>query len=54
MAGKPETGKVDDPAVLALIEKPRCGVPDTGPADKAKRKRRYTAQGSKWNKKVNY
>ncbi|KAK3719198.1 hypothetical protein QZH41_011746 [Actinostola sp. cb2023] len=51
MGGIPETGKLDDPELLALIEKPRCGVPDFGPADNAKRKRRHTLQGSYWKKK---
>lgn len=52
MGGKPETGKLDDPDLLALIDQPRCGMPDVGPSDNARRKRRYTLQGSRWHKKV--
>jgi hypothetical protein len=48
-----ENGKLDDPELLKLIGTSRCGVPDFGPADKAKRrKRRYVLHGSKWHKKV--
>lgn len=52
MGGIPETGKLDDPELLKLLEKPRCGMPDFGPSDNAKRKRRYTLQGSYWKKRV--
>lgn len=54
MGNIPENGKLDDPALLKLIGTDRCGVPDVGPADKAKRKRRYVLHGSKWLKKVNF
>ncbi|KAK3726615.1 hypothetical protein QZH41_010980 [Actinostola sp. cb2023] len=30
---------------------PRCGMPDKSPADKARRKRRYTLHGTYWRKK---
>ena len=50
-AGLNETGKLDA-ATIALMGKSRCGVPDKSPADKAKRKRRYTLHGTYWRKKV--
>lgn len=54
MGNIPENGALNDPALLKLIGTDRCGVPDVGPADKAKRRRRrYVLQGSKWLKKVN-
>ena len=42
-----------DEATQELMETPRCGMKDTSNNFiGAKRKRRYTLQGSKWQKKV--
>jgi len=45
----PETGVMDE-QTKKLINTPRCGLPDFGPSDNAKRKRRFTLQGSTWKK----
>lgn len=51
-AGLNETG-VLDAATIKLMGQSRCGVPDVGgSADKARRKRRYVLQGTRWKKKV--
>ncbi len=50
-AGLPETG-VMDAATAVLMNTTRCGMPDVGRSDSARRKRRYSTQGSKWNKQV--
>lgn len=50
-AGLPETGQFDA-ATIALIGKSRCGVADFGKGDSAKRKKRFTLQGTYWKKKV--
>eukprot|EP00794_Sanderia_malayensis_P009339 gene9339-10324_t len=48
-AGFPVTG-VLDAATKKLMNSTRCGMPDLGRADSARRKRRYSHQGSQWNK----
>ena len=50
-AGINETCKLDQ-ATISLMGTPRCGMPDKSPADKARRKRRYTLHGTYWRKKV--
>ena len=45
----PETGVMDE-QTKELLQTPRCGLPDFGPSDNAKRKRRFTLQGSTWKK----
>ena len=50
-AGLKETGQIDA-ATIKLMSKDRCGVPDFSKSDNARRRRRYTLQGSKWLKKV--
>ena len=47
----PETGIMDKKTV-ELIQTPRCGMADFGPSDNARRKRRFTLQGSTWKKNV--
>lgn len=38
-----------------LFVTPRCGVPDVfGPEEDARRKKRFTAQGSAWRNRVCY
>ena len=54
MAGLKETGSLEDPATAALVDDKRCAVPDFGPADNAKRKRRYATHGTVWHKKVRW
>ena len=49
--GLKETGVVDA-YTLALMGTDRCGVADFSKSDRARRKRRYTLQGSNWRKKV--
>ncbi|KAK3727483.1 hypothetical protein QZH41_006424 [Actinostola sp. cb2023] len=49
-AGINETCKLDQ-ATISLMGTPRCGMPDKSPADKARRKRRYTLHGTYWRKK---
>uniref|UniRef100_A0A8D8YNF7 Matrix metalloproteinase-16 n=1 Tax=Cacopsylla melanoneura TaxID=428564 RepID=A0A8D8YNF7_9HEMI len=45
----PATG-VMDKTTLALMEKPRCGLPDTPtPLDRRRRRRRYILEGRKWD-----
>ena len=51
-AGLPETGQISDPKALSRVKRSRCGVADFGPADNARRKRRYALQGSFWRKRV--
>jgi len=51
-AGIPASGILDDDTVK-LMETPRCGMKDINrKLDGVKRKRRYTLQGSKWQKSV--
>ena len=52
--GLQETGKLDDPETVQLVDESRCGVPDFGPGDLARRKRRYKLQGTSWPNKVNF
>ena len=52
VAGLKETGDVSDPKTLALVKKKRCGVPDFGPSENMRRKRRYALQGTYWRKHV--
>lgn len=51
-AGLNETGDITDPETLALVKRTRCGVPDVGPSDNARRKRRYALHGTYWRKNV--
>ena len=46
-ANIPETGVMDE-QTTELVNTPRCGLPDFGPSDNARRKRRFTLQGSTW------
>ena len=50
--GLKETGSLEDPDTAALVDATRCAVPDYGPADSARRKRRYAIHGTVWNKTV--
>ena len=50
--GLKETGSLQDPDTAALVDGTRCAVPDYGPADSARRKRRYAIHGTVWNKTV--
>ena len=52
VAGLNETGDITDPETLALVKHTRCGVPDVGPSDNARRKKRYALQGTHWRKNV--
>ena len=52
MRGLAETGSLQDPDTAALVDVKRCAVPDFGPSDTARRKRRYAVHGTVWNKKV--
>lgn len=52
MAGLKETGSLQDPETVALVDRKRCAVPDFGPTDNARRKRRYATHGTVWHKKV--
>lgn len=52
VAGLKETGSLQDPETVALVDKKRCAVPDFGPTDNARRKRRYATHGTVWHKKV--
>ena len=52
LRGLKENGRLDDQQTLKLLDVGRCGVPDFGPADVAKRKRRYNVHGTVWEKKV--
>lgn len=54
MARLKETGSLEDPETVALVDRKRCAVPDFGPADNARRKRRYATHGTVWHKKVGY
>ena len=54
MRGLKETGSLEDPNTAALLDGKRCAVPDFGPADNARRKRRYATHGTVWHKKVRY
>lgn len=51
MAGLKETGSLEDPETVALVDRKRCAVPDFGPTDNARRKRRYATHGTVWHKK---
>lgn len=50
-AGLNETG-ILDAATIKLMGQSRCGMPDVGASDSAKRRRRYVLQGTSWKKKV--
>lgn len=50
--GLKESGSLQDPDTAALVDAKRCAVPDFGPADNARRKRRYAIHGTVWNKTV--
>lgn len=50
--GLKETGSLQDPDTVSLVDGKRCAVPDFGPADNARRKRRYATHGTAWNKTV--
>lgn len=50
-AGLAQTGILDN-ETKKLMNTSRCGMPDIGRADSARRKRRYNIQGTKWNKQV--
>ena len=50
-AGIPMTGKVDE-KTMEMMALPRCGMPDFGRSDSAKRKKRYAVQGTTWKKSV--
>lgn len=50
-AGLNETG-ILDAATIKLMGQSRCGMPDVGSSDSAKRRRRYVLQGTSWKKKV--
>lgn len=50
--GLEETGSLQDPDTVSLVDGKRCAVPDFGPADNARRKRRYATHGTVWNKTV--
>lgn len=50
--GLKETGSLQDPDTAALVDVKRCAVPDFGPSDSARRKRRYAIHGTVWNKTV--
>lgn len=50
--GLKESGSLQDPDTAALVDGKRCAVPDFGPADNARRKRRYATHGTVWNKTV--
>ena len=52
VAGLKETGDISDPKTLAMVKKARCGVPDFGPSNNARRKKRYALEGSYWRKSV--
>lgn len=52
MRGLAETGSLQDSDTAALVDVKRCAVPDFGPSDTARRKRRYAVHGTVWNKKV--
>lgn len=52
-AGLNETGSLDA-ATITLMGTPRCGMADKSPADKARRKRRYTLHGTYWRKRVSW
>lgn len=52
MRGLAETGSLQDPDTAALVDVKRCAVPDFGPSDTARRKRRYAVHGTVWNKKL--
>lgn len=47
--GLNETGVYDN-ETKTWAEKPRCGMADFGPSDNARRKRRWTHQGTSWMK----
>lgn len=51
--GLPETGTLDA-ATIKLMGESRCGVSDFGKTDNTRRKRRYTLQGTRWQKPVSY
>ncbi|XP_028398596.1 72 kDa type IV collagenase-like [Dendronephthya gigantea] len=46
-AGIKVTGKIDEETVR-LIKSPRCSLPDFGPSDKMKRRKRYALHHAKW------
>lgn len=52
-AGLKVTGKIDEETVK-LIKSPRCSMPDFGPSDKMKRRKRYALHHSEWKKLVSF
>ena len=48
-ANIPETGVMDE-QTREFMNSPRCGMPDLGPSDNAKRKRRFSLHGTTWKK----
>ena len=50
-SGLKVTGKIDDDTVK-MIKTPRCSVPDFGPSDKMRRRKRYALHDSVWRKTV--
>ena len=50
-AGLQATGTIDEETVK-LIKKPRCSMPDVGPSDRMRRRKRYALHDSRWKKLV--
>ena len=50
-AGLKVTGTMDE-ATVKLVKTPRCSMPDYGPSDNMKRKKRYALHNSMWKKHV--
>ena len=50
LAGLEQNGDLLDPSTLALLDKSRCGQPDTPDGTQA----RFAVQGSRWGKQVSY
>lgn len=52
-AGLKGTGVIDEETVK-LISTPRCSLPDVGPGDRMKRRKRYALHDTIWRKTVRY
>lgn len=50
-AGLNVTGKIDA-ATVKLIKTPRCNMPDFGPSDSMRRRKRFALHHSQWKKLV--